>query len=204
MLISRVTRSTSPLSLILSFSRILIATFSPVIVCVPILTLPNVPDPSERPELSDKKLDYWKDNLDWLTDNIVTYCPILGFFSSLLRTLSWLRNLLLLAIFFIGWEVSVSVRDSKVLVILNVLRPMTWVCSRCACSVLGSCRFLLYGLVLRLATWRWECATAWQIVLDRPIRGLWSVRCGSGLRNSQSSVVFCVTSWSNLVIRYLI
>ena len=161
MLISRVTRSTSPLSLIRSFSRILIATFSPVIVCVPILTLPNVPDPSERPESRDKKLDYWKDNLDWLTDNIMTYCPILGFFSSLLRTLSWLGNLLLLAIFFTGWEVSVSVRDSKVLVILNVLRPMTWVCSRSASSVLGSCRFLLYRLILGLATWRWECATAW-------------------------------------------
>lgn len=159
MLISRVTRSTSPLSFIRSFSRILIATFSPVIVWVPILTLPNVPDPSERPESRNKKLDYWKDNLDWLTDNIMTYCTIFGFFSGLLRTLSWLRNLLLLAIFFIGWEVPVSVRDSKVLVILNVLRPMTWVCSRSSSSVLGSCRFLLHRLVLRLATRRWECAS---------------------------------------------
>ena len=204
MLISLVTRSTSPLSFIRSFSRILIATFSPVIVCVPILTLPNVPDPSERPVQRNKKLDFWKDNLDRLTDNIMTNCPIFGFFSSLLRTLSWLRNLLLLAIFLVCWEVSISVRDSEVLVILNVLRPMTRVCSWSACTILGCCCLLLYGLILRLATWRWECATARQIVLDRPIRGLWSVRCGSGLRNSQSSVVFCVTSWSNLVIRYLI
>jgi hypothetical protein len=43
MLISRVTLSTSLLSLILSFSKILIATDSLVIVCVPMRTLPKVP-----------------------------------------------------------------------------------------------------------------------------------------------------------------
>ena len=47
--ISLVTLSTSDWSLILSFSRILMATFSPVIKWVPNLTLPNVPWPSDRP-----------------------------------------------------------------------------------------------------------------------------------------------------------
>lgn len=49
MWISRVTLSTSLWSLILSFSKIFIATFSPVIRWVPSLTLPKVPCPSDRP-----------------------------------------------------------------------------------------------------------------------------------------------------------
>lgn len=49
MWISRVTLSTSDWSLILSFSSILIATFSPVIKWVPKRTLPKVPWPRERP-----------------------------------------------------------------------------------------------------------------------------------------------------------
>lgn len=52
--ISLVTLSTSDWSLILSFSRILIATFSPVIKCVPNLTLPNVPCPRDRPINNNK------------------------------------------------------------------------------------------------------------------------------------------------------
>lgn len=55
MFISRVTRSTSALSLILSFSSILIATCSFVIVCVPILTLPNVPCPNDLPKQSHQQ-----------------------------------------------------------------------------------------------------------------------------------------------------
>jgi len=47
--ISRVTLSTSDWSLILSFYSILIATFSPVIRCVPSLTLPKVPWPKDFP-----------------------------------------------------------------------------------------------------------------------------------------------------------
>ena len=52
--ISLVTRSTSALSLILSFSRIFIATCSPVIVCVPMRTLPKVPCPSDLPKNQKK------------------------------------------------------------------------------------------------------------------------------------------------------
>jgi len=55
MLISRVTLSTSPLSLMRSFSRILMATFSPEIVCVPILTFPKVPEPSDLPRREETK-----------------------------------------------------------------------------------------------------------------------------------------------------
>ena len=51
MLISLVTRSTSALSFILSFSSILIATYSFVIVWVPIRTFPNVPCPSDLPNI---------------------------------------------------------------------------------------------------------------------------------------------------------
>ena len=54
MLISLVTRSTSLLSFILSFSRIFIATCSPVIVCVPMRTLPKVPCPSDLPKNQKK------------------------------------------------------------------------------------------------------------------------------------------------------
>ena len=50
MLISLVTLSISDLSFILSFSKILIATCSCVIVCVPILTFPNVPCPRDLPK----------------------------------------------------------------------------------------------------------------------------------------------------------
>lgn len=45
MWISRATLSTSATSMILSFSRILIATFSPLGMCMPSLTLPKVPLP---------------------------------------------------------------------------------------------------------------------------------------------------------------
>lgn len=54
MCISLVTLSTSLWSLILSFSKIFIATFSYVIKWVPSLTFPNVPYPSDRPEIIDK------------------------------------------------------------------------------------------------------------------------------------------------------
>ena len=205
MLISRVTRSTSPLSLILSFSKILIATFSPVIVWVPILTFPNVPEPNERPKkIIDKKIDFLKDNYNWLTDYVVADCTILSFLSGLLCTLARLWSLLLFTVFILTWEVSICVRNSKILVILNVLRPMTWVGSWSTSSILGSCRFLLDRLVLRLATWGRECTSTWQIVLDGSIGCLWSVRRCSGLRNSQSSVIFSVTSGGNLVIRYVV
>lgn len=40
------TLSTSATSTILSFSKILIATFSPVGTCIPSLTFPNVPLPN--------------------------------------------------------------------------------------------------------------------------------------------------------------
>ena len=50
------TRSTSALSLILSFSRIFIATDSYVKVCVPILTLPKVPWPKDLPNYLQNKL----------------------------------------------------------------------------------------------------------------------------------------------------
>ena len=53
--ISLVTLSTSDWSFILSFSRILIATFSPVIKWVPNRTLPNVPWPSERPNMKNSR-----------------------------------------------------------------------------------------------------------------------------------------------------
>lgn len=67
-LISLVTLSTSLLSLILSFSRIFIATFSPVIVWVPILTLPKVPDPRDLPETRNT---LWRFKEEWLTNYIV-------------------------------------------------------------------------------------------------------------------------------------
>lgn len=47
------TRSTSVTSMILSFSSILIATFSPVKICLPILTLPKVPSPIVFPIIED-------------------------------------------------------------------------------------------------------------------------------------------------------
>ena len=71
-LISRVTRSTSDLSLILSFSRILIATYSFVIVWVPMRTFPNVPWPSDRPSFRIKKQS------GSLTDDIMTNCSVLS------------------------------------------------------------------------------------------------------------------------------
>ena len=49
MWISRDTRSTSATSIIFSFSRIFIATFSPVGMCVADFTFPNVPFPSVFP-----------------------------------------------------------------------------------------------------------------------------------------------------------
>ena len=49
MWISRITRVMSAWSLIFSFSRILIATFSMVNWCIPSLTLPKVPDPIVLP-----------------------------------------------------------------------------------------------------------------------------------------------------------
>lgn len=72
MWISRVTLSTSLWSFILSFSKILMATFSPVMRWVPNLTLPKVPYPRERPII----VDY-----DWfgyilLTYYIMSNCPI--------------------------------------------------------------------------------------------------------------------------------
>jgi len=65
MFISLVTLSMSDLSLILSFSSILIATCSCVIVCVPILTLPKVPCPRDLPV---EKLIYF----EALTNNVVS------------------------------------------------------------------------------------------------------------------------------------
>ena len=47
--ISRLTRSTSAGSTMRLFSRILMATFSPVMMCVPIRTLPKVPSPNVLP-----------------------------------------------------------------------------------------------------------------------------------------------------------
>jgi hypothetical protein len=67
-LISRVTRSTSDLSLILSFSKIFMATCSLVIVWVPILTFPKVPCPSDLPK---------NHKLQNLTNNVVADCAIL-------------------------------------------------------------------------------------------------------------------------------
>ena len=49
MVISLLILSISDWSLILSFSKILIATLSPVTMCVPYLTLPNVPLPFVLP-----------------------------------------------------------------------------------------------------------------------------------------------------------
>ena len=68
MLISRVTRSTSDLSLILSFSKIFMATCSLVIVWVPILTLPKVPCPSDLPKII---------SCINLTNNVVANCAVL-------------------------------------------------------------------------------------------------------------------------------
>jgi hypothetical protein len=79
--ISRVTLSTSDWSLILSFSKILMATFSPVIKWVPRRTLPNVPWPRDRPKKknhikylykndswnSSWTLRYLKDHIEWFS-----------------------------------------------------------------------------------------------------------------------------------------
>ena len=51
--ISLETLSTSVTSMILSFSKIFIATVSPVSVCFPFFTLPNVPSPIVFPGFED-------------------------------------------------------------------------------------------------------------------------------------------------------
>ncbi len=101
MLISRVTRSTSDLLSMRSFSKILMATFSPVIVWVPTLTFPNVPYPSDRPNPL---------KIEWLTNNVMPNCPSFLFFKDLGSCLSSLSFLLHLTF----REISIGIRNPKI------------------------------------------------------------------------------------------
>lgn len=58
MWISRETRSTSATSIIFSFSRILIATFSPVGMWVADLTFPKVPFPNVFPQIGRRRTNH--------------------------------------------------------------------------------------------------------------------------------------------------
>ena len=80
MWISLVTLSTSDWSLILSFSKILIATFSPVSTCVPSLTFPKVPCPSDLPLSNRRRLINFLVKL--LTYDIMPDLTIIGCSSS--------------------------------------------------------------------------------------------------------------------------
>ena len=137
-------------------------------------------------------------------------CSVFRLFSKLCRTFArgWLLFFISVLII-VSWKVSVGIRNSKILIILSIwwCSYVTWVCSSwCSCSILCTSYFLLHWVILRLSARRWNRATSW-IVLDWSCctgRRLWSVGGCSSLRNSQSSIIFRITSITKLLIWDLI
>ena len=211
MLISRVTRSTSPLSLILSFSKILIATFSPVIVCVPIRTLPNVPDPSDRPEhqiivrLSKScKVSFrrWTFIDFKLTDNVVSNCSILRLFCKLCWRFRWWSLLFVSFVFIVSCSTeAICIGDSEISFFLTFgwEHCVSWVrsgrrSSTCICYLVLCCS------ILWLPTGWWDSSSRSRVVRTCcATRSLWSMRSCPSLRNSQSSVL-CIASIYKLLL----
>lgn len=137
MFISLVTRSMSDLSFILSFSKILIATCSWVIVWVPILTFPNVPCPSDLPE---ERLTIQK----FLTHNIVSdrttlvslhhiwwsFCEAIMVRDSCYRTVRWNFFLTVRIHCLRFWAFD---RLESSCIIRAICSALTW--ADCACSL---------------------------------------------------------------------
>ena len=147
-----------------------------------------------------------------LTNDVVANCSVFLLFCKLGRTFRrWWRFLVPVLVFGGRWEISISVCNSEIIISSISLKwhhSLAWICSsRCSGSVLCIRYFRVSRVILRLSTRRWYCSTYCLIVLYRTCctsRSLWSVwRCPS-LRNSQSSIIFRITSLCVLLIGVLV
>lgn len=124
MCISLVTLSTSDWSFILSFSRILIATFSPVSRWVPSLTFPKVPWPRDLP----LDINYLFMKLtNYIMSNLSVICSSLGFL------------LLILCILFL-----LSLRCSIILIRFSFICFLIWGCLITCLLIVYHCNIYLF------------------------------------------------------------